>query len=73
MLKAWVPKVYSGPATLIFDSIPRAGVYPSPRLGWEHLIPPGAGRCALPDAEFNLWSDANTRCIAETVMQAARD
>jgi len=69
-LKAWAPKVYSGPITLIFDSVPRAGVYLSPRLGWEQFIPAGAGLCLLPDAEFNFWSDANTRWIAEVVKRS---
>jgi len=58
-------------ATLIFDAVPRAGVYPSPQLGWEQLIPSDAAVCPLPHAEFNVWSDANTRCIAETLKRNA--
>ncbi|MCP5118719.1 MAG: hypothetical protein GY953_48530 [bacterium] len=69
LVDSWEPRPFSGPVTIIADSVPRARIHPSTKMGWGGLVPADSDTFIVPDNHPDFWSEVATRFVAEKVAE----
>jgi thioesterase domain-containing protein len=64
LARQWKPRPFSGTSMLIWNSVPRRNLYPSPQMGWEGLLPENTEGLAVPDNGIRFWVEPNIRFVA---------
>jgi oxalate---CoA ligase len=71
--RRYQPGPYAGDVLLVRSTVPIAGVYPLPRMGWSALMPGNVTMLELPCEQAGLWTDDRLlHQVSQEIAQALR-